>query len=88
MPNGIRQKIISNALVTYNYKTKHDVTKMTPSEAKKPTNFFEVKTRLEMSRINNRRYPDISVNDTARIYKKQKNSKKVISQSGAKPHTR
>ena len=53
-------EILSNALVTYNYKTKHDVTNMTPSEATKPSNFFEVKTRLEMNRIKKRKYPDIS----------------------------
>ena len=28
-------EILSNALVTYNYKTKHDVTNMTPAEANK-----------------------------------------------------
>lgn len=69
-------EILSNALVTYNYKTKHDVTNMTPAEAKKPSNYFEVKTRLEMNRINKRRYPDISVNDTVRVYTKKKNFQK------------
>ena len=49
---------------------------MTPSEAKKPSNYFEVKTRLEMNRINKRRYPDISINDTVRVYTKKKNFQK------------
>ena len=35
-------EILSNALVAYNYKTKPDVTNMTPAEATKPSNHFEV----------------------------------------------
>ena len=49
---------------------------MTPAEAKKPSNYFEVKTRLEMNRINKRRYPDISLNDTAWLYTKKNNFQK------------
>jgi hypothetical protein len=55
---------------------------MTPAEAKKPSNYFEVKTRLEMNRINKRRYPDISVNDTVRVYTKRRTFKKKESQYG------
>ena len=44
-------EVLSNALVAYNYRTKHDATKMTPNEARQPKNILEVKMRLEAHRF-------------------------------------
>ena len=65
--------ILSNALVAYNYKMKHNTTHMTPSEARQDKNVFEVKTQLEMHKIKKRKYPDIAVGDEVRIYTKKRN---------------
>ena len=46
---------------------------MTPNDAKKPENIFQVKAQLEMHRVKKRKYPDISVGDDVRIYTKKKN---------------
>jgi hypothetical protein len=64
-------KILYNALFTYNYKMKNDATGMTPSDAKKPENLFQVKAQLEMHRVKKRKYPNISVGDDVRIYTKK-----------------
>ena len=44
-------KILYNCLFTYNYKMKNDATGMTPSDAKKPENIFQVKAQLEIHRV-------------------------------------
>jgi len=58
-------------LLKYNFKSVHSSTNMTPSNAEKPENQFFVKLNLEMHRINTRRYPDISVGDYVKVYKKK-----------------
>ena len=68
--------ILSNALVTYNYKMKHSGTSMTPADARKPENIFEVKSNLEMHRVKKRRYKDVNVGDDVRVYTKKKNFQK------------
>jgi hypothetical protein len=69
-------EILSNALVVYNYKMKSSITGMTPIDAKKKSNLFEVKTKLEINRVSKRKYPDIKENDEVRIYTKKKNFQK------------
>ena len=51
---------------------KNDATGMTPSDAKKQENIFQVKSSLEMHRVKKRKYPDIHVGDDVRIYTKKK----------------
>ena len=67
---------LSKALVAYNYKMKHAATKMTPAQAKKPENIFEVKSQLEVNRVKKRKYPNIEVGDEVRIFTKKKNFQK------------
>ena len=64
-------KILANALVTYNYKMIHSITKMTPNDARQPKNKLDVKDNLELKRKHNRLYPDISIGDKVKIYKKR-----------------
>jgi hypothetical protein len=63
--------VLHQVLLTYNYKMKHSTIKMTPIEARKPSNKIEVQLNLEMSRNNNRIYPNISIGDKVKIYKKK-----------------
>ena len=49
----------------------HSVTKHTPEEALKPSNKSMVKFNLEIKKRSSRRYPDIEVGDTVRIFKKK-----------------
>jgi hypothetical protein len=44
-------KILSNALVTYNYKMVNRNTMMTPDKARDKKNTLEVKMNLEMSKV-------------------------------------
>ena len=59
-------------LFTYNFKNVHNVTKFTPNDAKKKQNLIQVKLNLELMRKFNRKYPDIKVGDSVKIYKKKK----------------
>ena len=61
-------EILPNALVVYNYKMKSSITGTTPIDAKKKSNLFEVKTKLEIKRVSKRKYPDIKENDEVDIY--------------------
>ena len=45
---------------------------MTPKEAKKKENDFEVRTNLEIKRINNMTYPELNIGYKVRVYKKRK----------------
>lgn len=69
-------EILSNALVTYNFKMKNSATNMTPNDAKNPDNIFTVKSNLEAHRVKKRKYPDIANGDEVRIYTKKKNFQK------------
>ena len=55
---------------------KHRMTKMTPNDARAKKNLLEVKTNLELNRISKRKYPEINVGDSVRIYTKKKNFQK------------
>jgi hypothetical protein len=79
--------VLNYVLITYNYKLKFSVTKMTPNDARKDKNILEVKNNLELHRVHKRKYPDISVGDRVKIYTKKtlKHIKKGI-QYGLKHH--
>ena len=64
-------EVLYPVLLTYNNKMVHNVTKLTPSEAMKPSNTDLVKFNLELKRRNSKMYPNISINDTVRIFKKK-----------------
>lgn len=69
-------KILSNALTNYNYRMKHRMTKMTPNQARDKKNILEAKSNLEINRISKRKYPEINVGDSVRVYTKKKNFQK------------
>ena len=69
-------KILSNALVVYNYRMENRNTKMTPDKARDKKNTLEVKMNLEMNKVKKRKYPEIEVGSNVRIYTKKKNFKK------------
>ena len=64
-------EVLYPVLLTYNKKMVHNVTKHTPEEALKPSNKSMVKFNLEIKKRSSRRYPDIEVGDTVRIFKKK-----------------
>jgi len=45
---------------------------MTPQDATKPGTEFDVKTNLEIHRISNRKYPELSLGNSVKVYKKKK----------------
>ena len=49
----------------------HNVTHMTPNDAKKGGNNMVVKANLEMKRISTIKYPTIHVGDTVKTFKKK-----------------
>ncbi len=62
-------------MLTYN-KKKHDSHGFTPADAAKRENSMDVKMNLEIKAKKTRKYPDLNVNDTVRIYKKKEKMKK------------
>jgi len=63
--------VLPNALTIYKYKMQHRSTKFTPADARQNKNQFDVKLNMELHRVQKRKYPDINVGDTVRIYKKK-----------------
>ena len=64
-------EVLYPVLLTYNNKKVHNVTKMTPADAMKPSNTAEVKFNLELKRRSSRVYPNISVGDSVRVHRKK-----------------
>ena len=63
--------LLDQVLVTYNHGRKHSSTQMTPHEARQNNNQQVVKFNLELKRQHGRKYPEISVGDTVKVYKKK-----------------
>jgi hypothetical protein len=55
---------------------------MTPNDARAKKNLLEVKTNLELNRISKRKYPEINVGSSVRVYIKKKNFQKKEFQLG------
>ena len=64
--------LLDQVLVTYNRQRVHASTKMTPHEARQNNNQQSVKFNLELKRQHGRKYPEISVGDIVKVYKKNK----------------
>ena len=64
-------ELLYQVLLAYNYRNVNSVTKMTPNDAMKSSNEDEVRVNLELRRSQNRKYPEISIGDTVRIFKKK-----------------
>ena len=58
-------------LLTYNNKMVSSTTKMTPLEARKKKNEFEVKLNISLQAKRNRTYPEIEVGDSVKIMRKK-----------------
>ena len=55
----------------YNQKIKQDTTNMTPDDAVKPENEYDVKTNLEIKAKHDLKYPVLDIGDTVRAFKKR-----------------
>ena len=64
-------------LLTYNNKLVSSVTKMTPLEARKKKNEFEVKLNISMNARKTRVYPDLDVSSQVKIMRKKGISEKA-----------
>ena len=64
-------ELLDQVLLTYNRQRVHSSTQMTPHEARQNNNQQVVKFNLELKRQHGRKYPEISVGDTVKVYKKK-----------------
>jgi hypothetical protein len=64
--------VLGQVLLVYKNRMVHSSIKMTPNDARKPANELNVKLNLQLNRTKLRKYPNISVGDTVRLYKKDK----------------
>ena len=67
---------IFEILLTHNHKMKHSATGFTPKDARKPSNELKVKLHLNMNAKRNRVYPELSVGDEVKIFRKRKPNEK------------
>ena len=65
-------ELLDQVLLTYNRQRVHSSTQMTPHEARQNNNQQSVKFNLELKRQHGRKYPEISVGDIVKVYKKNK----------------
>ena len=63
--------VLGPVLLVYNNKMVHPAIKMTPNEARKPTNELNVKLNLHLNRTKLRKYPNISIGDSVKLYRKK-----------------
>ena len=79
---------IFEVLLTYNNKMKHSATGFTPKDARKPSNELKVKLHLNMNAKRNRVYPELSVGDEVKIFRKRKpNEKERVSNRSQNVYT-
>ena len=67
---------IFEILLTYNNKMEHSAIKMTPKEAMKEKNELKAKNNMHQQAVRTRNYPNISVGDKVKIYRKRKPGEK------------
>ena len=67
---------IFEILLTYNNKMEHSAIKMTPKEAMKEKNELKAKQNMTRQATRTRKYPEISVGDKVKIYRKRKAGEK------------
>jgi hypothetical protein len=63
--------LLFQVIITYNRARVHSSTKFTPAEAMKPKNQLDVKLNLQLNATRTRKYPNISVDDSVKIYRKK-----------------
>ena len=64
-------ELLDQVLLTYNRQRVHASSKMTPHQARQHNNQQSVKFNLELKRQHGRKYPEISVGDIVKVYKKK-----------------
>ncbi len=67
---------LKQTMHTYNNENVHSSTKKTPENARKADEAIDVKTKLEMRTLTNRKYPPLAVGDTVKILLKRKPNEK------------
>jgi hypothetical protein len=55
------------SMLTYNHKSVHSVTKLTPADATKQKNELHVRVNLLLNKKHDRKYPELSINDKVNI---------------------
>jgi hypothetical protein len=63
--------VLPEVLKKYNERMEHSTIGMTPKEATKGSSEFDVKTKLEINRVSNRKYPELNLGNRVRVYKKK-----------------
>jgi hypothetical protein len=63
--------VIGPVILIYDNTMIHSSIKMTPNEARKPANELSVKLNLQLNRTKMRKYPNISVGDSVKLYRKK-----------------
>jgi hypothetical protein len=58
-------------MLTNNNKMVHSSIKMTPNEARKPSNAIDVKTNIQLQATFTRKYPELEVGSNVKIFKKK-----------------
>jgi len=62
-------ELLYQVWLTFHKKMIHSITKMTPNEARKPTNEKIIQTKLELERRHTRICPNVEVGDSVKTYK-------------------
>ena len=63
--------VIGPVVLIYNNKMVHSSVKMTPNEARKPANEVNVRLNLQLNITKLRKYPNVSVGDNVKLYRKK-----------------
>ena len=71
MPESFWKKHYKPIVDHYNKVNKQDTTNMTPDDAVKPENEYDVKTNLEIKAKHDLKYPVLDIGDTVRAFKKR-----------------
>ena len=69
---------VSDVPLTYNYKTRHSATGLTPIEARKGKNEFKAMLNVASKARKDRVYPEVSVGDTVKIIRNKRTGEKEI----------
>jgi hypothetical protein len=64
-------ELLQQVIFVYNYGREHSRIHMTPNEARKESNEDVVRRNLNKHAVYNRKYPNIQIGDTVRIFKKR-----------------
>jgi hypothetical protein len=78
MPESFWKKHYKPIVDHYNKVNKQDTTNMTPDDAVKPENEYDVKTNLEIKAKHDLKYPVLDIGDTVRAFKRGQKMQKSV----------